>query len=161
MLKKVIVSFLALLMITGCGCEKKEDPTDNRIYLSSKYYNNGGVYLDIKSETLDELENDNYVLYTYNPYCSFEIPCDEIFKVFMEKYKVSFLSIPFSEFKKTKFYESVKYGPTVLIVSKGNIIAYLDANSNFDLAKYQKAKEFETWIKKYVFVVENKGGNMD
>ncbi len=155
MLKKVIVSFLALLMITGCACSKKEDPTDNRIYLSSKYYNNGGVYLDIKSETLDELENDSYVLYTYNPYCTFEVPCDEIFKVFMEKYKVSFLSMPFNEFKKTKFYETVKYGPTVLIVSKGNIIAYLDANSNFDLAKYQKATAFETWIKKYVFVTNS------
>lgn len=155
MLKKAIVSFLVLLMITGCACSKKEDPTDNRIYLSSKYYNNGGVYLDIKSEALTEIENDNYVLYTYNPYCTFEVPCDEIFKVFMEKYKVSFLSMPFNEFKKTKFYETVKYGPTVLIVSKGNIIAYLDANSNFDLAKYQKATAFETWIKKYVFVTNS------
>ncbi len=153
-IKKIVSLLIILLIITGCGCSKKEDPTDNRIYLSSKYYNNGGVYLDIKSETLNELENDNYVLYTYNPYCTFEIPCDEIFKVFMEKYKVSFLSIPFSEFKKTKFYEKVKYGPTVIIISKGSIIAYLDANSNFDLAKYQKASAFETWIKKYVYVVE-------
>ena len=63
--------------------------------------------------------------------------------------------MPFSEFKKTKFYETVKYGPTVIVIQNGNIIAYLDANSNLDLAKYQNANTFESWIKKYIFVTNN------
>ena len=153
MIKKIAIGLIFLIILAGCN--EKQKIADNRIYLSSKYYNNAGVYLDIKGEALNELENDNYVLYTYNPYCTFEIPCDEIFKVFMEKYKVSFLSMPFSEFKKTKFYETIKYGPTIVIVSRGTIIAYLDANSNFDLVKYQKPSSFEAWIKKYI-IVENK-----
>jgi len=151
-IKKILLVFVIILL---CGCSNKENPVDNRIYLSSKYYNNGGVYLDIKSDVLDELENDNYVLYIYNPYCNFEIPCDEIFKVFMKKYKVDFLSMPFNEFKKTKYYDTVKYGPSVIIIKKGEIVAYLDANSNADLIKYQKANAFEGWIKKYVFVANS------
>ena len=154
-IKKILLFLLFLVLITGCSKNDPVDPTDIRIHLSSKYYNTNGVYLDIRSETLSEVKNDNYILYTYNPYCTFETPCDEIFKVFMEKYHISFLSMPFSEFKKTKFYETVKYGPTVIVIQNGNIIAYLDANSNLDLAKYQNANTFESWIKKYIFVTNN------
>ena len=151
-IKKIVLFLIVLVMVVGCESSKNNNQADTRIYLSSKYYNNGGHYLDIRSDNLLELENDNYILYTYNPYCTFEIPCDEIFKVFMNKYQISFLSMPFSEFKKTKFYENIKYGPTVVIVQKGNIVAYLDANSNFDLDKYQNSNTFEKWIKKYIFV---------
>lgn len=150
MIKKIVISFIALLLITGCGANKEE----NKIELTSKYYN-GGNYLDIKSETLNDLESENYILYTYNPYCSFDIPCDEIFEVFMKKYKIDFLSIPFSEFKKTKFYDNIKYAPTVVIIEKGEIIAYLDANSDDDLDKYQKANAFESWMKKYIVLKNN------
>ena len=68
----------------------------------------------------------------------------------MTKYKIDFLSIPFDEFKKTDFYKSVKYAPSVIIIENGNIISYLDANSDIDLEKYQDVNKFEEWLNNYV-----------
>ena len=139
-MKKLIILLLPLLILTGC---KKQE----KITLPEKYYNEG-KFITINS--LENLENETYILYTYNNYCSFEIPCDKIFKEYMEKYKIDFLSMPFKEFKNTKFYYKVKYAPSVIIVKEGKIISYLNANKDQDLQKYQDVHEFEKWINKYI-----------
>ncbi|MCR4581030.1 MAG: thioredoxin family protein, partial [Bacilli bacterium] len=94
--------------------------------------------------------NKNYVVYAYNYFCNFSVPCENIFKEFMDKYKIDFLSINIDEFKKTKLYETVKYVPTVIVVKNGKPVAYLDAESDDDLNKYQDADAFESWIKEYI-----------
>ena len=70
----------------------------------------------------------------------------------MKKHNISIISIPFAEFKKTIFYKKVKYAPTIIIINKGKIIAYLDANSDKDLKKYQDINEFEKWIDNYIYL---------
>ena len=57
----------------------------------------------------------------------------------------------FDDFKKTTFHKKIKYAPSVLVVNKGKIIAYLDANSDDDLEKYQDVNKFEDWISKYIY----------
>lgn len=126
----------------------------NKIYLSNKYYNDGN-FIKVKSDDLNNLENENYILFTYNNYCNMSKPCEDIFKEFMEKYKINFLSMPFDEFKKNDFYKKVKYAPSVIIVKKGKIVAYLDANSDDDLVKYQDVNEFEKWLDNYVYFSKN------
>ena len=92
------------------------------------------------------------LLFTYNNYCSLPIPCEYIFEDFMSKYNISIVSIPFKEFKETKYYKKVKYAPTIIIIKEGNIVAYLDANSEKDLDKYQNINDFEKWISKYIYL---------
>ena len=154
MLKKIFVFLLCLFILlpTGCFFDKKIKQDDNiqRLYLEDKYYNKGN-FINIKSNDLKKLENYNYVLFTYNNYCSLPISCEDIFKQFMEKYKIDFLSIPFSEFKETTLYETVKYAPSIIIVEKGKIIAYLDAESNEDLERYQDTLEIEKWMNNYIY----------
>lgn len=144
-MKKLIIILLPLLILTGC---KKQE----KINLNKKYYNEG-KFITINS--LENLEEETYILYTYNNYCSFEIPCDQIFKQYMEKYKIDFLQIPFKQFKETNLYKKVKYAPSIIIVKGGKIIDYLDANKNKDLKKYQDINEFEKWINKYIEVKES------
>ena len=79
------------------------------------------------------------------------IPCENIFQEFMTKYKIDFLSISFEEFKTTKFYQTIKYAPSVLVVEQGNIVAYLNANSDDDLEKYQDTNKFEEWLNNYIY----------
>ena len=122
----------------------------HKIYLSNKYYNEGS-FIKVKSDDLNNLENENYILFTYNNYCNMSIPCEDIFKEFMEKYKINFLSMPFDEFKKTKFYKKVKYAPSVIVVKKGSIVTYLDANSDDDLDRYQDVNEFKKWLDNYIY----------
>ena len=73
----------------------------------------------------------------------------------MSKYKIDFLSISFKEFKNTKYYKKIKYAPSIIIIKEGNIVAYLDPNSDDDLGKYQDTNKLEEWIKEYVEISNN------
>ena len=142
----VIVILVVLVLFAVCLSFKH----NKKIYLSDKYYNNGS-FIDIDSDQLSKLNNDKYVLFTYNNYCSLAIPCDEVFKKFMEKYNIDFLTMPFEEFRKTDLYKEVKYGPSVIVVNKNKIVSYLDANKDDDINKYQDTYEFEKWLDKFIY----------
>ena len=142
-MKKTLLILITIFLITGCKEKQIE-----KFYLDDKYYNEGNY---IKVNDINNLKKDTYILYTYNNYCTFNKPCEEIFKEYMEKYKIDFVSIPFEKFKKTQLYNEVKYGPSILIIKEGKIIKYLDANKDSDLQKYQDTKEFEKWINKYIY----------
>ena len=81
-MKKVVLFIITLLLITGCNKKQIE-----KFHLNNKYYNEG-KFITIKN--IDELKNDTYVLYTYNNYCTFKKPCEEVFKDYMKKYKIDF-----------------------------------------------------------------------
>ena len=77
---------------------------------------------------------------------------NNIYKIIFVKYKIDFLSIQFDEYKKTSFYKKVEYAPSVLLIKNGKIVAYLDANKDSDLNKYQNPDEFEKWISEYIYL---------
>lgn len=140
-MKKVLL-ILTIFLLVGCSNNQKFN-------LNDKYYNSG-EFIDV---TINEIpNNESFILYTYNNFCALPIHCETIFKEIFEKYKIDALSIPFDEFKSTSFYKEVKYAPSILIIKNGDIIAYLDANSDEDLEKYQNTSKFEEWLKKYVYL---------
>ena len=141
-MKKLLLVVIILLL---AGCDKKI------VNLSDKYYNNGD-YISVTNSELSDTET--YLLYTYNNFCNLPIHCENIFKETMEKYKIDILSMPFDEFKNTTFHNKVKYAPSVLIISNGKLLAYLDANSDRDYEKYQNTEEFETWLQKYINLIK-------
>ena len=145
----LVIIFIPIIIIHN---STKSD--SSKLYLSSKYYN-AGEFIDITSEELNKNKSENYIVFTYNNYCSFQIPCETVFKSFMEKYNIDFLYIPYEDFKNTDLYKTVKYAPSIIIVSKGEIVAYLDAEEDADVDKYQDDKIFEGWIKKYINVRKN------
>ena len=142
-MKRVVLFIITLLLITGCKEKQIE-----KFYLNNKYYNEGKF---IAINNIDNLKKDTYILYTYNNYCTFKKPCEEVFKEYMEKYKIDFYKMPFDQFKKTTLYTKVRYAPSIIIIKEGKIVEYLDANSNKDLDKYQDTKKFEEWINKYIY----------
>lgn len=147
-MKKIIFTMICTLFLL-MGCSSRDKVVD-KIYLDDEYYSTGN-FVNIKNNDLSNLKDKNYVLFTNNNYCSMSIPCDKIFLEFMEKYKIDFLYMSFDELKKTSFHKKIKYAPSVLVVNKGKIIAYLDANSDDDLEKYQDVNKFEDWISKYIY----------
>lgn len=154
MYKKYIIILLCVLLITitGCSFNNKINQNDEieRFYLEDKYYNNGN-FISVSSIPLNKMKDESFILFTYNNYCSMAKPCEEVFQEYMKKYKINFLSITFEEFKKTNFYKTVKYAPSIIVVEKGTIVAYLDAESNDDLNKYQDTNEFEKWLNNYIY----------
>ena len=124
---------------------------DDRFYLSDEYYNNSS-FSEINSEQVDALSNKKYLLYTYNNYCSFATPCDKIFQKFSSDYNIEILSISYEQFKETQFYKIVKYAPSVMIISNNKVVAYLDAENDNDVEKYQNVDAFKGWLEKYIFI---------
>ena len=142
MIKKVYLFALLIAVIFLSACTQK-------FFLDEQYYNQGD-FIEITSDDFENLDSDNYVLFTYNNYCAFSIPCDEIFKEFMEKYDIDFLSMSYEEFKETKFHDTVEFAPSVIIVKNWKIVDYLDSEKDKYLDMYQDVEKFGQWIKKYI-----------
>lgn len=145
---KVLIIFLLVIFLTGCNKIEK-------FYLSDEFYNEGN-FIHVTSEELENYKDKDYILFTYNNFCSLPIPCEDIFKEFMKNNKIDILSISFEEFKKTTYYNKVKYAPSIIIIKNNNIVSYLDANKDSDIEKYQKVDKFTEWINKYIYLSNNK-----
>ena len=52
-----------------------------KFYLEDTYYNKSGLK-DIKSKEVNKLikNKKSFVLFTYNDFCTFSVPCDSIFE---------------------------------------------------------------------------------
>ena len=139
----IILIPLSLLFITNL--------TKQKFTLESKYYNTG-KFIDINGANLNELLNnkENFILFTYNNFCTFKVSCDEIFNESIKELNITILKIPFDEFKTTYLYNEVNYAPSVILIKEGKIIKYLNPEKNEDLPKYQDKKEFTSWIKEYI-----------
>ena len=142
-----VILFIVVVAVTVYIVVTKDD----RFYLSDEYYNNG-TFNEITSEQIDGLSNKKYILYTYNNYCSFATPCDKIFQTFSNDYKIDILSINYEQFKNTSFNKIVKYAPSVMIISNNKVVAYLDAENDRDVEKYQNVDAFKEWLEKYIYL---------
>ena len=149
-MKKLLVLLTLLIVITGCN---KQKSTNEKFYLDDKYYTNGS-YIELTKEELEQLQINkaSYLVFTYNSYCTFKVPCDNIFEEVMKKYNISIYSLPHSIMKDTFLHDKVKFSPSIIIINKGNIIAYLDSEKQSDLSKYQDSKEFEKWLDEYIYL---------
>ena len=148
-MKKTIIIFITFIVVLLISIIIFR-PNNSKIYLDDKYYNEGN-FIEITSDQLNNIDSKNYVIFTFNNYCNFEKPCDQIFQEFMKKYKIDFLSISFEQFKKTKYYNEVKYAPSIIIVNNNKIVKYLDAEKDEDIERYQDVNKFKEWLDNYIY----------
>ena len=146
-MKKIITALILILILlfftTGCTKEK--------FYLDSKFYKES-KYIDLTKDEYNSLNDENYIIYTYNSYCNFKIPCDNIFKETMDKYNLSFYSMPYSDLKETELYNTVKFAPSVIIIKNKKVVAYLKADSDDDYDKYQDSESCTNWLESYIYL---------
>lgn len=143
-MKKFIIIIMCLLL-TAC--------TNSSKFSIEKEYYKESKFINVKSEDIEKLKENkkSFIVFTYNNYCILETPCDEIFKKVMDKYSLSFLYLPYEEMKNTFIYNEVKMAPSVILIKEGKIVAYLDAESDEDLPKYQDVDEFDKWLNSFIF----------
>ena len=143
-----IVLVLLIIIISVFLLFKKND---GKLYLSDEFYGNG-VFSEINANNINKYSNKTYLLFTYNNYCNFQIPCDKIFQTFAKDNNIELLSISYAEYKNTKFVKEVKYAPSVIIISNNKVVAYLDAEKDSDLEYYQNVDAFKSWVETYVYL---------
>lgn len=142
----VIVIIISIIILTFLGyiCKKE------KFYLEDNYYTYDMKKVSYSDINKLEKEKKSFVLFTYNLYCSLKIPCDKIFEEYAKNKNITILTIPFDKFKKTEYYKTVKYAPSVIIINKGRIITYLDAEKDKDIKLYQDTNKFGNLIEKYI-----------
>lgn len=142
----VIVIIISIIILTFLGyiCKKE------KFYLEDNYYTYDMKKVSYNDINKLEKEKKSFILFTYNPYCSLKIPCDKIFEEYAKNKNITILTIPFDKFKKTEYYKTVKYAPSVIIINRGKIITYLDAEKDKDIKLYQDTNKFGNWIEKYI-----------
>lgn len=145
----IIIVIFSIFLLTGCKEENNDDGT--KIYLDSKFYGKS-EFINVKADEFNKINDNAYVVYTYNSFCSLAIPCENIFKEVMDKYKLTFYSMGIWEAQKTYIYDTVKYAPSIIIIKDKKVIAYLDAESDEDFIRYQDSDEFEKWLDKYIYL---------
>lgn len=151
--KKLIIIMITLVVLIAIGVtiiltyNNKE-----KFYIEDTYYNKGGLQ-DTTSKEIDKLikNKKSFVLFTYNDFCSFSVPCDSVFEEASNKLNITILQIPYRDFKKTVLNKKIKYGPSVIIIKEGKVVKYLDAEKDDDKILYQDVKKFNTWLNKYIY----------
>lgn len=104
--------------------------------------------IDIDTTNLNKMIKDKktFVLFTYNNYCSFTVPCDMIIETTMKNLNLKLYEIPFTDYKNSSIYSKVKYAPSVIIIQDGEVKYYLDANDDNDTKYYQDVNELTNWL---------------
>lgn len=144
-MKKIVLILLAIFTLMGCSNK------ENKFYLDDEYYGKGKL-VSIKAEDINSLEDKTYIVFIYNNYCNLPIPCEDIFKEVAKDNDLIFYTLSYKEMQNTFFKEKIQYAPSVVIVHKGEIIDYLDANSDDDYDKYQDKNAFLNWLKNYIYL---------
>lgn len=66
---------------------------------------------------------------------------------FMKEAGVKVYRMMFSEVKKSSLHEKVKYYPSAVVVSRGEVIGFLRADSDEDAKMYNDYAEFKGWMR--------------
>jgi len=152
-MRKKVISILGILLLIGIITSAIIYLQPKKFKLDEKYYNEG-KFLDVSgSELANMVENkESFILFEYNYFCAFRVPCEDIFKEAFKDLKIDVNQISYDEFKETKLHEKVKYAPSIILVKKGRVVKYLDASKDEDKVRYQDTLEFKNWIKEYIEV---------
>lgn len=151
----VSILLFIIVLIVGYFLLRKDNTTyqGEKFSLDSEYYH-AGEFVDVTPQEVETAlkEKKSFLLFTYNNFCNFDTPADQIFQEIMDRYQIDVLKIPFEEFKETSLYQTIKLGPSLVIIKEGKLVSYLKADEDADIDKYQKPKTFESWLDQYIYL---------
>jgi len=148
-MKKVLRLLLVLTLVITCiACNKKVEPFD----LKDEYYEES-IITDLEYEDFEKLLSDkeSFVAFIYLPGCSSCAEFRETLDEFQKDNKLTIysLQIKYAQQNDT-LKEKIKYAPSFVVYKDGELVSYLDSESNDDMKYYQSADEFKNWLTKYI-----------
>lgn len=154
----VLVATLAILIGFGVGLWIRL--TNTRFFLDETAYGNSDI-VEIDANEYETLirEQASFALFIYQPLCTTSSEFGQIINDFTEQEQLQFYQMSFSEMQNTSLNEIIKYYPSFVIVQKGDVVDYLDANDDEDINIYQNLVDFEAWFTKYVILKDTERGD--
>ena len=141
------VGFALLIVFTsGPGKIKLTDD-----FLCKEEYCN---FYNIEPEEYNEMvaKKESFVIFIDQGGCRTASTLREIVSEYMDEYKVIFAKMSFSDMKETSLSENIKFYPSVAIINKGELVAFLHADSDEDVDYFSDSVAFFSWISQYLLV---------
>ena len=131
------------MVVTGC----KKDT----FYLESECYSNSGI-IEIDNNKFNELVQNkkSFVVFIYDPICITSNNFSEILTEFSSDNQIKFYKMSFENMKSTELNNKIKFYPSLVLINKGKLVDYLDAESDEDKEYYKNIDAFEKWFYSYV-----------
>lgn len=143
-MKKIIVLILVSILLVGCN---------GKIKLEDKYYKRS-EFIDADPSKVNDLikSKESFVVFIYQPMCTMSSEFEELLDEYMDIRKISIYKMSFSDMKKTSLKDTVRFYPSFIIFKDGEVVDFLDADSDEDTSRYKLVKSFKEWFESYVEV---------
>jgi len=143
-MKKIIVLILVSLLLVGCN---------GKIKLEDKYYKRS-EFIDVDHSKVNDLikSKESFVVFIYQPMCTMSSEFEKLLDEYMDIRKISIYKMSFTDMKKTELKDTVRFYPSFVIFKDGEVVDFLDADSDEDTNRYKILKAFKEWLESYVEV---------
>lgn len=123
--------------------------------IDQEYYCDAKCVLELKDIDIDEYEKmisekRSFVVFVDQGGCDAADRLREYADRYSNGERFTIFRAMFSDVKGSSLGEKVKYYPSMVIISKGKVLAWLRADSNDDAPAYNNYEDFENWMRKYL-----------
>lgn len=125
---------------------------DLKVKLDAEYYADGAEFMELTAGEYEGLveAKKSFVVFVDQDGCTTADRLREYVTRYMTETGILVYRMMFAEVKESSLHEKVKYYPSVVVVSKGKIVAYLRADEDADAGEYNNYDEFKDWMSRYL-----------
>lgn len=144
-----LIALVLIAAVTLSGAFVLALLSTSKTRLDAEYYGTTGETA-IDKEEYERLlkQQKSFIVASAASVCSSDIL--DFIDDFSENEKVAYYYMNWSNFLDSATGDEIKYPPTVFIVSKGKIRAFLDSDSEKDVEKYNNYEDFAAWMKENI-----------
>ena len=130
--------------------------SDNKVVLDEEYYCSesceGEDFMSLTISEYEELikEKKSFLVFIDQGGCTTADRLREYVSNYALEHGLKVYRMMFSEVKESSLHDQVKYYPSVAMVSRGNVISYLRADSDEDAILYNDYEAFKEWMGRYL-----------
>lgn len=91
-------------------------------------------------------EHKSFLVVVHMTICPAEFPLTDTTKKLVHEEKVQIYYMNEAEFKQTSLAERIKYLPSLAVIRDGQVVNFLDAESDQDLEAYKSVEALKSWL---------------
>ena len=145
----LIVVLMGGVLFVGAASGWFDDP---KVQLDAEYYAEGAEFMELNAGEYEGLveAKKSFVVMVDQDGCITADRLREYTTRYMTETGILVYKMMFAEVKESSLHEQVKYYPSVVIVSRGKVVAYLRADSDEDAEVYNNYDAFKEWMRRYL-----------
>ena len=125
---------------------------NHKVKLDAEYYADGAEFMELTAGEYEGLieARKSFVVMVDQSGCTTADRLREYVTQYMAETGILVYKMMFEEVKESSLHEQIKYYPSVAVVSRGKVVAYLRADVDEDAEAYNNYDAFKEWMGKYL-----------